>query len=63
MTKCDLFKNNPGLTIAPYQVQSEVSLEELQAFISVLEDKAINMNDGNYPGLLQLLEEFGFNSF
>jgi hypothetical protein len=58
--KCDLFKNNPGLTIRPYQVQSEVSLEDFQDFLSALEAKSFRMNDTNLPGLLQLSEEFGF---
>jgi hypothetical protein len=60
ITKCDLFKNNPGLAIAPYQVQSGVSLEDFRDFLSALEDKPININDRNFPGLSQLSEEFGF---
>jgi hypothetical protein len=28
ITKCDLFKNNPGLILRLYHVQSEVSLED-----------------------------------
>jgi hypothetical protein len=63
ITKCNLFKNNPGLTMTPYRVQCEVSLEELQDFISALEDKSININDRNFPGLSQLSEEFGFEVF
>jgi hypothetical protein len=60
ITECDLFKNNPGLTIRPYQVQSEVSLDDFQDFFSALEAKLFTMNDTNLPGLLQLSEEFGF---
>jgi hypothetical protein len=62
ITKCDLFKNNPGLTISTSQVQSEVSLEDFQDFVSALEDKPININNRNFPGLSQLSEEFGFQS-
>jgi hypothetical protein len=60
ITKCDLFKNNPGLTLTPYQVQSEVSLEDFQDFISAFEAKSIKINDTNLPRLLQLSEEFCF---
>jgi hypothetical protein len=63
ITKCDLFKNNPGLTLSPYQVQSEVSLADFQDFISALEAKSIRINDTNLPGLRQLSEEFGFQVF
>jgi hypothetical protein len=62
ISKCDLFKNNPGLTITPYQVQSEVSLEDFQDFVSALEGKAININDRNFSGLSQLSDEFGFQA-
>jgi hypothetical protein len=62
INKCDLFKNNPGLTIAPYRVQSRVSLEDFKDFVSTLEDKSININDRNFPGLSQLFEEFGFQA-
>jgi hypothetical protein len=60
--KCDLFKNNPSLTIAPYQVDSRVSLEDFRDFVSALEDKPINIKDRNFPGLSQLSEEFGFQA-
>jgi hypothetical protein len=60
INKCDLFKNNPGLVTAPSRVESGVSLEDVQNFVSVLEDKSININDRNFLGLLQLSEEFGF---
>jgi hypothetical protein len=51
INKCDLFKNNLALAIAPYRLQSEVSLEDFRDFVSVLEDKPININDRNFPGL------------
>jgi hypothetical protein len=35
-------------------------LEEFQAFTSALEDKAVNITDRNFSGLLQLSKEFGF---
>jgi hypothetical protein len=40
-----------------------VSLEDFQNFVFVLEDKMININDKNFPGLSQLLEEFDFQMF
>jgi hypothetical protein len=63
ITKCNLFKKNPGLTNTPYQVQSDVSLEDFQTFTSALEDKAVNITDRNFSGLLRLSEEFGFSVF
>jgi hypothetical protein len=63
IAKCDLFKNNPCLTIPAYHVQSEVSREDFQDFLSALEGKSININDQNFPGLLQLSEEFGCQVF
>jgi septal ring factor EnvC (AmiA/AmiB activator) len=62
INKCDLFKNNASLTISPYRVQSAVSLEDFQAFVSALEDKSINIKDRNFPGLSQLSDEFGFQA-
>jgi hypothetical protein len=62
INKCDLFKSNPALTIAPYRVQSGVSLEDLQDFVTALENKLINIKDRNVPGLSQLSEEFGFQA-
>jgi hypothetical protein len=62
LNKCYLFKNNLALAIAPYRLQSEVSLEAFRDFVSALEDKPINIKDRNFPGLSQLSEEFGFQS-
>jgi hypothetical protein len=59
---CDLFKSNPCLTIAPYRVQSGVSLDDFQDFVSSLEDKPIDINDRNSPGLSHLSEEFGLQA-
>jgi hypothetical protein len=49
ITKCDLFKNNPGLVIVPSRLQSAESLKDFQDFVSKLEDKAINITDKNFP--------------
>jgi hypothetical protein len=57
--KCDLFKSNPGLTMTRYRVQSQASLEDVQDFVSALEDESIHMDNRNFPGLSQLSEEFG----
>jgi hypothetical protein len=51
--KCDLFKNNPGLAVAPYRVESGVSLSDFRDFVSALEDKLIDIKDRNFPGLSQ----------
>jgi hypothetical protein len=60
--KCDLFKNNPALTITPYRIQSGVSLEDFQDFVTALEDKPMDIKDRNFLGLSQLSEEFGFQA-
>jgi hypothetical protein len=60
INKCDLFKNNRGLVNTPYRVQSGVTLEDLKDFVATLEDKPVDLNDKNIPGLLQLSHEFGF---
>jgi hypothetical protein len=62
INKCDLFKKSPGLIISPYRVQSEVSLDDFRDFVAVLEDKPINIDDSNFPGLSQLFEEFDFQA-
>jgi hypothetical protein len=62
INKCDLFKNNPGLTISPYRVESGISLDDFRDFVSALDDKPINIKNRNFPGLSQLSEEFGFQS-
>jgi hypothetical protein len=61
-TKCDLFKNNPALAMTPYRVQSEVSLDDFQDFISILEDKPINVNDKNCIARSQFVQEFCFQA-
>jgi hypothetical protein len=62
INNCDLFKNNPGLAIAPYRVESGVSLEDFRDFVTALEDKPIDIKDRKFPGLSQLSEGFGFQA-
>jgi hypothetical protein len=62
IAKCDLFTNKHRLTIAPYDVQSEVSLQDVQDFVSILVGKTSKINDKNPPGLSQLSDEFGFRA-
>jgi hypothetical protein len=62
INKCDVFKDNPALTIAPYRVQSGVSMDDFQDFVSALEDNSIDIKDRNFPGLSQLSEESGFQT-
>jgi uncharacterized coiled-coil protein SlyX len=59
---CELFRNNPGLIITPYRINSGVSLEDFQDFVTALEDKLIDIKDRNIPGLSHLSEEFGFQA-
>jgi hypothetical protein len=60
--KCDRFKNHPKFTIIPYRFQFGVSLEDFQDFVSVLDDKPIDIKNSNFPRLSQLFEEFGFQA-
>jgi hypothetical protein len=62
LIKFDLFKNNSGLCITPYRIQSGMSLDDFYNFVSALEDKPIDIKDRNFPGLSQLSEEFGFQA-
>jgi hypothetical protein len=57
--ECDVLKNNPGLTISPYRVQSAVSREDFRDFGSALEDRSISINGRYFPGPSQLSKEFG----
>jgi hypothetical protein len=60
--KSYLFKNNPGLVILPYRVESRVRLKNVQDFIFALEDTPMGIKDRNFPGLSQLSGEFGFQA-
>jgi hypothetical protein len=60
ITAYDLFKNNPGLTIRLYQVQSQIPLDDSQDFISTLDDNLINMNDKSCQRLSRFWEQVGF---
>jgi hypothetical protein len=62
ISKFDLFKNNPGLTIAFSHIHSAMSLDELWCFISRLEDQPIDPKDRNFPELSQLSKEFNFQA-
>jgi hypothetical protein len=46
--KCSLFQNNPALLVAPYRVQSSVTLSVFQDFLSLLEGNAVKVN--SIPG-------------
>jgi hypothetical protein len=63
MAKCSLFQKNPALLVAPYRVQSSVTLLIFQEFISALERKTVKITDTNFTGLQRLCEEFGFGEF
>jgi hypothetical protein len=58
--KCDLFTNNPTLTVSPYTPKSQVSLAEFREFVSALDGKTVTINRNNFKGLSQLCDEFGF---
>jgi hypothetical protein len=61
MTKCCPFQNNPTLLIAPYQVQSPVSLSILREFLSALEGNAIKITGTDHTEPQQLCEAFHFS--
>jgi hypothetical protein len=63
INKCNLFSNNPTLTISPYRVQSPVSLSIFREFVTSLKGKTVNVTTTNLIGLEQLCEEFGFSEF
>jgi hypothetical protein len=42
--------------------KQQLAMKDLRDFVSALEDKPININDRNFPGLSQPSEEFGFQS-
>jgi hypothetical protein len=61
MSKCALFRHNPGLADSAYRLRSSVPLSAFQQFASALEGNAINATPADFPGLSQLSEEFGFD--
>jgi hypothetical protein len=62
MTKCNLFADDPSLVAAPYSVRAPVSIDDFRQFVSVLEDKAVEVTNANFGGLSLLCDEFRFES-
>jgi hypothetical protein len=60
VNRCDLFANDPGLAATPYRLNSQVSLSDIQEFISALEGTTVKVTNTNSRGLSQLCEEFRF---
>jgi peptidoglycan hydrolase CwlO-like protein len=60
--KCTLFKTNLSLLTAPYSVKSSVPVEVFRAFVSALEDGAVEITKANVAGLSLLCTEFGFGA-
>jgi hypothetical protein len=58
--KCDLFADNPILTISPYTLKSQVSLADVRAYVSSLEGQMAKVETNNFRGLSQLCDEFRF---
>jgi hypothetical protein len=61
--KYSLLQNNVTLAIAPYRVQSSVTLSLFREFISELEGVAVNITEANLTGLQRLREAFRFEEF
>jgi hypothetical protein len=61
ITKCNLFQKNIMLTVAPYRVQSSVSLSIFREFISALKGNSVEITDTNSRELQLLCAEFGFD--
>jgi hypothetical protein len=61
VSKCRQFIATPALICAPYHIKSSVSVEVFRAFVATLEGNAADITEGNYTGLSQLCQEFGFD--
>jgi uncharacterized coiled-coil protein SlyX len=62
ISKCTLFKNNLALLSAPYRITSRITAEVFRAFVSALEDRAVEITAANSSPLLLLSGEFGFEA-
>jgi hypothetical protein len=60
--KCDLFADDPALTVSPYSVKSEVPVSDFRDFVSAIEGLPFSITPSNFRGLSQLSTEFGFAS-
>jgi hypothetical protein len=61
--KCMRFRDNFALLARPYQVQSDVSIDVLRAFVSAIEGGRVDITDANFQPLFLLCKEFGFDGF
>jgi hypothetical protein len=60
VSKCDLFKRDPTLTLKPYSIKSRVAVSVFRDFISALKGELVPITNENLSGLLDLSREFGF---
>jgi hypothetical protein len=58
--KCKLFADDPMLAGAPYSVRAPVSVEDFCQFVSVLEDKNVEVTNANIGSFSLLCDEFRF---
>jgi hypothetical protein len=58
--KSDLFAANVALGASPYTLKSEVSLADFRDFVALLKGQPVTITNGNFRGLSQLCQEFGF---
>jgi hypothetical protein len=58
--KCTLFKTNLLLLSSPYSIRSTVPIDVFRAFVSALEDGAVEITNANLASLSLLCTEFGF---
>jgi hypothetical protein len=57
---CDLFRDDPTLTLSPYTLTSQVSLSDVRTFVSAVEGASVAITNDNLGGLSHLCEEFQF---
>jgi hypothetical protein len=58
--KCDLFRDDPTLTVSPYTLTSQVSVSDFRTFVTALEGASVSITKDNLGGLTQLCKEFHF---
>jgi hypothetical protein len=58
---CVIFQQDPALLDRPYTLKSKIELEIFHDFLAALEDRPLTITQTNFPGLLRLCDEFGFD--
>jgi hypothetical protein len=60
--KCNPFTDSPLLAGAPCSVRAPVSIDDFSQFVSMLEDKDVEVTNANIDGLSLLCDEFRFTA-